>query len=639
MKAVQKIVSWTLNVLYGLSLTEADINLENPPKSEFGDFAYSCFRFAKTLGKSPAIIAEEVRSALSSQKWIINPSTIGGYVNFFVDKKLFLEDLEILSLEPKEKKNETIIVDYVGANAGKPLHIGHLCTPSSGQAFINMFRHLGYTVIGDTHFGDWGGIFGKLIYAWKNTGIVRDCYSQEISLIEHQSWTHFNQWKKEEQEAFKQWKLKKDGIIFFFNLYTKFHVGPCALDMNDKNTELLTKILEDRMIAAWKEFQYLSGVGVDLGNSEEKNHHEENIELWKQFTEISIWSVKESMKLLNVEATYDIGESFYEGLDLPKIGNQPDLNKETESMKAVAKEMLEKWIASKNEDGSTGVFFPEETKIPSCVLTKKDGTGLYLTSDLACIKYRIRNWKPARIIYCVDIRQQLHLKQAFWIAKKAWPELADTDLYHAANGFIKLPDGAMSTREGNVIFLEKLIDEAFDRTKKILEEKWQNLLPDDVRAISIGAIKYSYISQDLGKDVVFDWAKALAFEGNSGPYIQYTFVRGKNIITKAKDGWMTPKIDPSASEKLSSYDIDLIKLLFQFDGMVLDAATKYKPHILAQYCFSLANAFNSFYVHTPKILEETDESLKSTRLALVERTKETLEKGFELLAIKMPSKM
>lgn len=102
---------------------------------------------------------------------------------------------------------------------------------------------------------------------------------------------------------------------------------------------------------------------------------------------------------------------------------------------------------------------------------------------------------------------------------------------------------------------------------------------------------------------------------------------------------MTPKINLSASEKLSSYDIDLIKLLFQFDSIVLDAATKYKPHILAQYCFSLANTFNSFYVHTPKILEEVDESIKSTRLALVERTKETLEKGFELLAIKMPSKM
>jgi len=98
----------------------------------------------------------------------LNVSTIGGYVNFFVDKKLLLEDFINLSIEPKEKKNETIIVDYVGANAGKPLHIGHLCTPSTGQAFINMFRHLGYDVIGDTHFGDWGGIFGKLIFAWKN---------------------------------------------------------------------------------------------------------------------------------------------------------------------------------------------------------------------------------------------------------------------------------------------------------------------------------------------------------------------------------------------------------------------------------------------------------------------------------------
>ena len=119
-----------------------------------------------------------------------------------------------------------------------------------------------------------------------------------------------------------------------------------------------------------------------------------------------------------------------------------------------------------------GVLFPEETKIPSCILQKKDGTGLYLTSDLAAIKYRMTNgWNPSKIIYCVDVRQQLHLRQAIWIAKQAWSELENVELFHAFNGFIKLKEGAMSTRHGTVIFLEDLITEGIERTARILEEK------------------------------------------------------------------------------------------------------------------------------------------------------------------------
>jgi arginyl-tRNA synthetase len=204
-------------------------------------------------------------------------------------------------------------------------------------------------------------------------------------------------------------------------------------------------------------------------------------------------------------------------------------------MKSIVAELIKKGIATKNDDGSVGVIFPEETKIPSCVLQKKDGTGLYLTSDLAAIKYRLTNgWNPSKIIYSVDVRQQLHLRQAITIAQMAWPELVkNTELFHAFNGFIKLKDGAMSTRKGTLIYLDKLIEEGFSRTKTIIEEKGQSLSDIDIEAISIGAIKYSYLAQDREKDVVFDWDKALSFEGNSGPYIQYSYVRAKNIVDKS----------------------------------------------------------------------------------------------------------
>ena len=265
------------------------------------------------------------------------------------------------------------------------------------------------------------------------------------------------------------------------------------------------------------------------------------MELWKKFTSISIAEVNKKLELINVQPKYNIGESFYEGLDLPRPNNEdyPDLK---ENMKDIVAELVKKGVATQNEDGSVGVIFPEETKIPSCVLQKKDGTGLYLTSDIAAIKYRMTNgWNPSKIIYCVDVRQQLHLKQAMTIAKMAWPELlGNTELFHAFNGFIKLKEGAMSTRKGTVIFLSDLINEGFNRTKAILEAKGQNFenIPseekkENINAITIGAIKYSYLAQDREKDVVFDWDKALSFEGNSGPYIQYSYVRAKQIHQRA----------------------------------------------------------------------------------------------------------
>lgn len=308
-------------------------------------------------------------------------------------------------------------------------------------------------------------------------------------------------------------------------------------------------------------------------------------------------------------------------------------------MKDIVAELIEKWVATPNDDGSVGVVFPEDMKIPSCILQKKDGTGLYLTSDLAAIKYRLTNvWNPSKIIYSVDVRQQLHLKQAFTIAKMAWPELTkDVEFSHAWNGFIKLKEGAMSTRHGTVIFLEDLITEGNTRTARILEEKWRtwdkSLDGKDIQAITVGAIKYSYLAQDREKDVTFDWDKALSFEGNSWPYIQYAYVRARKII-----GDTGPK-SPETVENLSSYDKEVIQILARFGEVVDTVAKTYKPHHLALYAYDLAVCFNSFYVHTPKILEETDANLRAFRLSLVKKVADTLERAFGLLAIEMPSEM
>ncbi len=657
MQEIQNIIQSVLHTLYGI---ESSPEITLAPKPELGEYCVNIFPIVKSVGKAPNLISEEVAIELAKHTEIFtSTSATGGYVNFFLTDGVWIElfssviakheaiqektdqDFSATALAFARNDKPTIIVDYIGANAGKPLHIAHICTPSIGQAICNVYRHLGYRVIGDSHFGDWGGIFGKLIWMYKYEfwQFIKDFWGDINVAREYQ----------ESECLTKQW------VNYLLSLYQKV---TNLIWRRSLWSEEIIKYSEE--IEAWcrLEFQYLSWVGIDLSDPEEFKHHEENIELWKKFTSISVTETEKKLDILNVHATYNIGESFYEWLGLPRPNgeNYPDLEY---TMKDIVAELVKKWIATQNEDGSVGVVFPEESKLPSCILQKKDGTGLYLTSDLAAIKYRLTNgWNPSKIIYSVDVRQQLHLKQAFTIAKMAWPELTEwVEIFHAFNGFIKLKEGAMSTRHGTVIFLEALIDEGNERTGKILEEKWRigdkALNPTDIQAITIWAIKYSYLAQDREKDVTFDWNKALSFEWNSGPYIQYAYVRGRKIseagnirhpewsdVSRKWEG----QIDSSQAQndeilRLSAHDKSLIQILSRFDEIVDIVAKTYKPHHLALYSYDVAVIFNSFYVHTPKILEERDENLKQFRLALIENTTKILEKSFELLGIQMPSEM
>jgi arginyl-tRNA synthetase len=616
MKNIQSIITTTIYSLYN---TEFSPEISHAPKPELGEYCINIFPLAKTAGKAPPLIAEEVANALAKHTDIFaSTSATGGYVNFFLTNSLWMEILESIDTEKKSKNNETIVVDYIGANVGKPLHIGHICTPSIGQTICNVYSYLGYDVIGDSHFGDWGGIFGKLIWWWKYLDL------KQIITAEWEEKYNFLDSLGGNREIILSKLLDEVWVSLLLRIYQQFLII--------ETSNILYHV--EREWQARLEFQYLSW--VDLKTDEEQDYHTENINLWKKFTAISLAETEKKLDLLNVHARYNIGESFYEWLNLPRPNNEDYPNLEF-TMKDIVAELIEKWIATKNEDGSVGVVFPEETKMPSCVLQKKDGTGLYLTSDLAAIKYRLTNgWNPSKIIYSVDVRQQLHLKQAFWIAKQAWGKelwADNVEFFHAFNGFIKLKEGAMSTRHGTVIFLEKLIEEGFEKTKSILEEKWRTLRDEDIQAITIAAIKYSYLAQDREKDVTFDWEKALNFEGNSGPYIQYAFVRAKKIYSEEAVSKITDNII------LSPFDKSLIQALAEMNSIIEQVAESYKPHHLALYAYRLASIFNSFYVHTPKILEEKDENLKNFRLSLVKQTTKQLELAFELLGIKMPSEM
>lgn len=580
-EVIISVIKKTVKKLYGIELQE--VKLENPPKKDLWDLAFGCFVLSKDTKKNPAVIAWELVVQLKWSEHIEEVSSDGPYLNIKISKNVYTDAFHIIYekkmdfLNPFIKNGRSIIVDYIWANVWKPLHIGHMCTPNQGQVLINIYKKLGYDVISDSHIGDWGIIFGKLLLAYKL-------------------------WWDEK-------KLQENAVDYLLELYVK-----------------ITKIAEwDDVIEqdTRDEFKLLSE-----GDSQA-------VKLWAEFTKHSIEAMNVQLGRLHIKPDYNIGESFYERLGLPKMEDYPDLKFD---MKSIVQELLKKWIATKNDDNSVWVIFEEELKIPSCILQKRDGTHGYLASDLAAIKYRMQNWNPEKIVYFVDVRQQLHLKQAFTIAKKAeWID-DDTQLIHAHNGFISLKDGAMSSRSGRIIKLDKLLDEAELRAEKIILEKRDDISGEELKKLSkiigIWAIKYWYLKKSRETDVVFDWDEFMTFEGNSGPYIQYAYVRANRILEKY---WsIIPKQQGGKFE--NSEEIELFKALQNYKEILLKTAETNMPHHLCGYTYDLTKKFNSFYngVH---ILNEEDETKKIIRLQLIDLFTEVLKESFGLLGIDMPDKM
>lgn len=583
----QEITEYLKNILFSnYNIELHDIRLENPPKADMWDMAFGCFLLAKDLKKSPNAIAQELKMSIDSddnKTSIIEKVEVAGpYLNIFLWGASYGEDfITMMTAENVYSKisasqDETVYIDYIGANVWKPLHIGHMCTPSQWQVLVNLFTKLGYNTISDSHLGDWGIIFWKLIVAYKKY------------------------WNKA--------VLEQDAVEHLFELYVKISTDAETDETLDEQFRNAFKLLSE-----WEE---------------------SSVEIWGSFTRYSIEAMEIQLSRLFVSPEYNIWESFYEWIWLPKMWKFPDLDI---SMSEIVEELLQKWIAIQNDDNSVWVVFPDEMKIPSCILRKRDGTHWYLASDLASIKYRMWNWAPKKIVYFVDVRQQLHLRQAFEISKLAHWVGDDTELTHAHNGFISLKDGAMSTRTGKIIKLEKLLNEAESRAKKIILEKrddikWEEL-DELARTIWIGAIKYGYLKKSRESDVIFDWGEFMSFEWNSGPYIQYAYVRALWILRKSDT---KPKYENLSFQTES--EKELVKHIGEFTKVIENMTETYHPHVLCKYVYDMTKKFSSLY-NQVNILAEPNLELRNSRLALLCGFVKILEESFEILAIPLPKEM
>lgn len=565
MKDYKEIIAKKLDS-QGIGISSEDIYqlIEIPPQENMGDYSFPCFQLAKTLRKNPAQIAAELASTLVIDDFSVIKN-VGPYINFFLDRKKFENDVINAIIDKKENygksdmgKGKTAIVEFSSVNIAKPFHIGHIRSTVIGDALRNIHEFLGYNTIATNYIGDYGTQFGTMIAAYKL-------------------------WGDDE-------KLNANPIKELLNLYVRY------------NTEASEN--EEMMEVARKEFKNL------------EEGEEEATRLWSWFKEISFNEFDRVYKLLDIEFDNYKGEAYY-----------------SKYMPEILEELKEKKLLVES-DGAQ-IIDLAQFDLPPSIIIKSNGSSAYITRDIATAINRKKEYNFDENLYVVATQQNLHFQQLWRIL-----ELMGYDLYkgckHISFGMVSLKDQTLSTRKGQVVFLEDVLNKAIEKTREIMENREDTV--DDIgevsRIVGIGAVKFQELYNNRIKDYVFDWDEVLNFDGETGPYVQYTYARAKSVLRKAGLG----EIKPLAIEKITSdEEFSLVKKLAGFEDVVVKAKEKYEPSLVTRHLTDIAKSFNKFY-NSSKIMVE-DEKLKEERLALAYATSVVIKTGLGLLGIKTVEKM
>lgn len=350
--------------------------------------------------------------------------------------------------------------------------------------------------------------------------------------------------------------------------------------------------------------------------------------IWQACIDISLKEFDKIYNLLGIKIDYCLGESFYQN-----------------KLKKIINEAVRKKIAVKSR-GAIIIKYPRE-KLPPSMLLKSDGATTYLARDLATVQYRLKKWKPNLIIYEVGADQILHLKQLFAAVERLeWAK--KEKFFHIAHGLVRWKHGKFSTRRGETVHLEQVLEEAVSRARKIIEgtETNRGLLKKEkeviVKMVGIGAVKYNDLSQHHATDIVFDWDKILNLKGNSGPYLQYTFARCQSVLKKAN---LPRPVPPPLGGgtglgklNLKKEEENILRTIYKFSEIVRESADKFSPNLICNFAFDLAQKYNLFYNLHPIIKAKTTDK-KEFRIALTSATGQVLKNCLNLLGISAPEKM
>lgn len=558
--------------LEGLTEDEIKSMVEIPQDQSMGDYAFPCFRLAKTMRKAPNLIAAELAAKLQGDKLFSEVSPVNAYVNMFVSREEMMKSTVSEVLEEMENfgksnigGNKKVIVEFSSPNIAKPFHIGHIRSTVIGNSLSKIYDALGYDVFKINHLGDYGTQFGKMICAYRRWGNREDVINAPIKTL--------------------------------LSYYTKFHVEVEEhLELEDEARAIFTKL--------------------EQGNKEE-------LELWQWFRDESLKEFQRVYNMLGIEFDSYNGESFY-----------------SDKMPRFEKELSDKGLLQESKGAQ--VVDLEEYKLGTALIKKSDGSSLYITRDIAAAVYRKETYDFYRNIYVVASQQNLHFQQLFKIIELMGYDWAN-QCVHVPFGLVRLEEGTMSTRHGRVVFLEDVLNGAIEKTREIIEEKNPDIenLEEITSQVGIGAVVFNELSNNRIKDYTFKWDQILNFDGETGPYVQYTHARCASLLRKVGDETIAKaqeanNVDFALLAKLDSA-YELTKLIYAFPGIVEQAGEKYEPSIITRHIIDIAQCFNKFY-HDEHIIVE-DEAEKVSKIALVVATKRVIATGIGLLGMKAPERM
>jgi len=542
----------------------SEINLEIPPNSELGDYAFPCFVLAKQLKKNPVQIAKEIALKIKPDKILKEVKAVGPYLNFFVNKEKLSEDIlgRIFSEKDKfgiqKKTGKKILVEYPGPNTNKPLHLGHVRNICLGYSLSRILEFNGNEVVHVNINNDRGVHICKSMLAYKKWG---------------------------KNDTPEKSKMKSD---FFVGKYYVLYA------QHEKDHPELEEEVQ-KMLELWEKGD------------------KETIALWKKMNKWAFDGFKETYRRfgLKFEKEYYESETYKNGKDIVLDG-------------------LKKGLFFKKDDGSIAVDLNNKG-LNEKVLLRANGTTVYVTQDLYLAKLKYEDFKYDKSIYVVATEQNHHFKVLFEILKLLKFPFAEK-CYHFAYGMVNLTSGKMKSREGTVVDADNLVDEvaelASEETKKRNKDISAKELKERAEKIALGAIRFYILRYDPIKDILFDPKESISFEGETGPYLQYTYARINSILEKNED---KIKSDADVSLLNQKEEIELVKLLGNFNDVVRKAGEDYRINAVARYLLDLAQSFNNFY-HVHPVLK-ADEDVKKARLILIKCVQQVIKNGLYLLGI------
>lgn len=546
---------------------------------------------AKKYHKAPLVIAQDVAGQLGESEVFSEVTAVApGFLNLKVKEAFVrnylrrMQESEKFGMEMPDKAKK-IIIDYGGPNVAKPLHVGHLRSGIIGESIKRICRYAGHEVIGDIHLGDWGLQMGLII---------------------------------------TELQKRMPELVYFDDAYAGEYPKEAPFTISELEEIYPTASAKSKEDEAYKaaamEATYKLQNGVRGYRA-----------LWQHIINVSVADLKRNYENLQVEFDLWKGES-----DVHDI------------IPGMVEEMKKGGFAYES-DGALVVDVKEETdtkEVPPCMILKSDGASLYNTTDLATIMDRMANYHPDRLIYLTDKRQELYFEQVFRCARKTKLVNEDTELVHIGFGTMNGKDGKpFKTREGGVMRLENLIREINEEMIRKIQDNAKTKgyevdaeqAEETAKIVGLAAIKYGDLSNQASKDYIFDMDRFTSFEGDTGPYILYTIVRIKSILSKyvEQGGKLTDIVIEDAT---SVSEKDMMLELAKFNAMMETAYEEIAPHRICAYIYDLANAFNRFY-HETKILTEEDNRRKAGWIALLKLTKDVLEVCIDLLGFSAPDRM